>query len=473
MGLEMDFSHFMWQDIMESAVGERRSSPAGITSQDFTGTQTRTQAQNDRPLYTLEESYEFLASNDPAELDAVAIDLNILGEEFDLGLGQDAFGDIVPLEDLGPTHPISPTKKSKPKSKGATKLDKNPDPMYAREPSVPFEPLNLDDWAIGFRPSSSGFGLPESGGIGISSRAGSEQRKLRIEVELRRQERDTARVIDVWMEGVPYGFNCPALEGWIKQSFKSLTEDRADRRKRDENDGFAAPPLPKRRREETPSQAPEIGRNDGTTMINFGDEYDWAMGGLGSEIRRGSSVERGMNPSRRASQAPEDFNISQRSGLLPWDNIGISSSTNGDAGPLNFPEKNEHVTVRLRSRSHSGRRSSVGPSRLSASPGRFGPGLEAFGSDVFELVNAVEEQPAQTEVTLERNSFKFLEYARMQTRALSDPSSGVMFSSIAPKESSTAHVAAAAFYHTLVLATKSAVRVKQTEPFGDFAIFTL
>jgi hypothetical protein len=80
----------------------------------------------------------------------------------------------------------------------------------------------------------------------------------------------------------------------------------------------------------------------------------------------------------------------------------------------------------------------------------------------------------------------------MQTRALADPSGGVMFSSIAPSESSTAHVAAAAFYHTLgehmncclrrgvcliafpiVLATKSAVRVNQPEPFADFAIYTL
>ncbi|CAE6521398.1 unnamed protein product [Rhizoctonia solani] len=554
MGLEMDFSHFMWQDFMGptsgTGAGERRSSPPGITSQDFTGTQTQTQTQNDRPLYTLDESYDFLTSNEPAGLDTGAMDLDI-GEEFDLGLGQDAFGDIVPLDDSGPTNPSSPAKKSKPKPKSATNAMKNPDPMYAREPSVPFEPLNLDDWAIDIHPSSSGFGLPGSGGVvGRSSRAGSveplrfrsqepqpfgadiptptrapenvaemeqeappaalkkpkkkvgaiqdqrteltddelianrnnylkasyhrtfEQGKLRIEVELRRQERDAARVIDVWMEGVPYGLNCPALEDWFKKSFKALTDNKS-RNKRDENDGFAAPPLPKRRREETPSQAPEIGRNAGTPMMNFDDDYNWGMGGLDSELPRGSSVERGMDPSRHASQVPEEVNVSQRSGLLPWDNVGISSSTNGDVGPLNLPEKDEHITVRLKSLSRSGRGSSVALSRLSASPGRFGPGLDAFGSDAFELGNAAEEQPTQTEVTLERNSFKFLEYARMQTRALSDPSSGVMFSGIAPKESSTAHVAASAFYHTLVLATKSAVRVKQTEPFGDIAIFAL
>ncbi|KAF8707861.1 Isopentenyldiphosphate isomerase, partial [Rhizoctonia solani] len=547
MGLEMDFSYFIWQDFMDvgsSGRGDgRHSSPLGITSQDFTGTQTQTQAHNDRPLYTLEESYEFLTSNEPAGLDTAAMDLDILGEDFDLGLEQDAFGDIVPLDDSELTNPSFYTKKPKSKPRVSTNNQKNTDPMYAREPSVPFEPLNLDDWAIGVYPLSSGAGLPGSGGVvGFSSRVGSieplrfqsqepypfdvnfpdppqapgnvvdehkdipplgpkrpkkkagviqdrrteltddeliasrnnylkEQGKLRVEVELRRQERDAVRVVDVWMEGVPCGFDCPALEDWLKQSFKSLTYDKSNKRKRDENEGFAAPSLPKRRREETPSQAPEIGRNAGTPMMNFGDEYGWGIGGIGasgsraysqaqrayrlkgSEFPRSSSVERGMNPSRHVSQTPEDINISQRSGLLPWDNVGISSSTNGGAGPLNPLEGDEHITVRLKSFSHSGRGSSVTLSRLSASPGKFGPGLDALGSDAFEMNDVVGEQPIQTEVTLEKNSFKFLEYARMQTRALSDSSGGVMFSSIAPQESSTAHVAASAFYHTLGMQT--------------------
>ncbi|QRW19285.1 cohesin subunit rad21 [Rhizoctonia solani] len=514
MGLEMDFSYFIWQDFMDvgsSGRGNgRHSSPLGITSQDFTGTQTQTQAHNDRPLYTLEESYEFLTSNEPAGLDTAAMDL-------------DAFGDIVPLDDSELTNPSFYTKKPKSKPRVSTNNQKNTDPMYAREPSVPFEPLNLDDWAIGIYPSSSGVAFqeveslsfdvnfpdpPQAGNVVdehkhipppgpkrpkkkagviqdrrteltddelIASRNNylKEQGKLRIEVELRRQERDAVRVVDVWMEGVPYGFDCPALEDWLKQSFKSLTYDKSNKRKRDENEGFAAPSLPKRRREETPSQAPEIGRNAGTPMMNFGGEYGWGIGGIGSEFPRSSSVERGMNPSRHVSQTPEDINISQRSGLLPWDNVGISSSTNGGAGPLNPLEGDEHITVRLKSFSHSGRGSSVTLSRLSASPGKFGPGLDALGSDAFEMNDVVGGQPIQTEVTLEKNSFKFLEYARMQTRALSDSSGGVMFSSIAPQESSTAHVAASAFYHTLALATKSAIRVKQAWPFGDLVIYTL
>ncbi|ELU41722.1 hypothetical protein AG1IA_04252 [Rhizoctonia solani AG-1 IA] len=474
MGLEMDFSYFIWQDFMDvgsSGRGDgRHSSPLGITSQDFTGTQTQTQAHNDRPLYTLEESYEFLTSNEPAGLDTAAMDLGILGEDFDLGLEQDAFGDIVPLDDSELTNPSFYTKKPKSKPRVSTNNQKNTDPMYAR-PSVPFEPLNLDDWAIGIYPSSSGAGLPGSGGVvGFSSRVGSieplrfqsresypfdvnfpdppqapgnvvdehkdipppvpkrpkkkagviqdrrteltddeliasrnnylkEQGKLRIEVELRRQERDAVRVVDVWMEGVPY-VDCPALEDWLKQSFKSLTYDKSNKRKRDENEGFAAPCAlhseQRPKHEETPSQAPEIGRNAGTPMMNFGGEYGWGIGGIGasgsraysqaqrayrlkgSEFPRSSSVERGMNPSRHVSQTPEDINISQRSGLLPWDNVGISSSTNGGAGPLNPLEGDEHITV-------SGRGSSVTLSRLSASPGKFGPGLDALGSDAFEM----------------------------------------------------------------------------------------
>jgi hypothetical protein len=53
-----------------------------------------------------------------------------------------------------------------------------------------------------------------------------------------------------------------------------------------------------------------------------------------------------MYASRRASQVPEDFNISQRSGLLPWDNVGISSSGNEHIGLLDLREGEEHITVR-------------------------------------------------------------------------------------------------------------------------------
>ncbi|KAF8605081.1 hypothetical protein BDV93DRAFT_605577 [Ceratobasidium sp. AG-I] len=568
LGIDFDIGGPIWEDFFNPLAGAGRpQSPSpGITSQDFS---KDTQTQSQRPLYTLEEPHNFFAMDELAPGDD-PIDLGLgLGlEDFDLGLGQDAFGDVLPLEGDGAAKIGSPGKKrQKAKSKNATGMTGANKDAEAGQ-IVPFEPLNLGDWAIGVQPSSSGFGLPGSGGLGMSSsRLGSvqpqhfqpqepqpmaidipeqaegfpgqvengeggeggdgappgpaapkkakkqksalqdtrtelrddeliasrnnylkEQQKIRIEVELRRQERDASRVIDMWMEGVPYGVNCPALDDWFKQSFKALVDENSNRRKRDEDDGFAAPKLPtKRKREETPSQGPEIGRNRGTPM-NFGDEYNWGgdVGvGAGTDMGfpRGSSIEApemGMRQSRPVSQARDDVNASQRSSLLPWDNMGVSSSTNGDAGPVNFPGAEggnplqvDHVTVKLRGSSRSGRESSAAPSRLSASPGRFGPGMDAFEGEAFDLGGTIEERPTQTEVTMERNSFKFLEYARMQTRALADPSGGVMFSSIAPVESSTTHVAAAAFYHTLVLATKSAVRVTQLEPFADFAIQTL
>lgn len=55
----------------------------------------------------------------------------------------------------------------------------------------------------------------------------------------------------------------------------------------------------------------------------------------------------GMRPSRPVSQARDDVNASQRSSLLPWDNMGVSSSTNGDAGAIGVPgsEGGNHLQV--------------------------------------------------------------------------------------------------------------------------------
>ncbi|KAG8696788.1 hypothetical protein FRC09_008263, partial [Ceratobasidium sp. 395] len=365
MNLDFDFAGPLWEDFVtpfangtapfqalsslqtNNSTGDRHS--PGITSQDFTGTETQTQTQTQRPLYTLDEPHaDLLAVNGFGEIDnPIDLGLDLGLEGFDLGLGQDAFGDPLPLEDIDLMDVDSPTKqRRKPKPKNAAGFGANTDipPMYVPEPNATVEPLNLDDWALGFEPSSSGFGLPGSGGPGVSSshpgsrfqsrepqpvgndqlqqmhegtgagagepaggREGEEvappapkkpkkqktalqdtrtelredeltadnyvkeQKRLRIEVQLRRQERDAARVIDVWMEGVPYGFNCPALDKWFKESFKALVSDNSHRRKRDEDDGFAVPPPPaKRRRDDTPSQGPEIGRRMGTPM-NFGD----------------------------------------------------------------------------------------------------------------------------------------------------------------------------------------------------------
>lgn len=73
-------------------------------------------------------------------------------------------------------------------------------------------------------------------------------------------------------------------------------------------------------------------------------------------------------------------------------------------------------------------------------------------------------------MTLERNSFNFLEYAKMQLNAFPSATASLKFNDVVPVEASTRHVTAAAFYHCLVLGTKNLLGVKQTEPYGDIEL---
>ncbi|TFY81945.1 hypothetical protein EWM64_g2065 [Hericium alpestre] len=58
----------------------------------------------------------------------------------------------------------------------------------------------------------------------------------------------------------------------------------------------------------------------------------------------------------------------------------------------------------------------------------------------------------------------------MQTQTLARPADGLCFDEVVPKNTSTPHVAAAAFYHCLVLATKNLIRVAQPEAYGPLKI---
>ncbi|TFY62923.1 hypothetical protein EVJ58_g3563 [Rhodofomes roseus] len=92
-------------------------------------------------------------------------------------------------------------------------------------------------------------------------------------------------------------------------------------------------------------------------------------------------------------------------------------------------------------------------------------------------------------LTLERNSHNFLEsvayvetkenelltvvcdrYAKMQLKTFPSATSTLTFDDVVPKQTSTPHVAAAAFYHCLVLATKNLVGVAQEAPYGTLSI---
>ncbi|KAI0003692.1 hypothetical protein BJV74DRAFT_479605 [Russula compacta] len=156
---------------------------------------------------------------------------------------------------------------------------------------------------------------------------------------------------------------------------------------------------------------------------------------------------------------------SHKSSLFPWDNAGLSSSVAGvpfDMGSDRF-SIGQH-DVRLKDPSvvrSSGRESSLVPSQLNSGPGTFGfsPGtFEKIGSHVndsfeFDVPGSVMQgnvpgvEPDL--VTLERASFNFSEYVKMQLQTVQRPSEGLAFDNVAPRETSTPHVAAAAFYHCL------------------------
>lgn len=139
----------------------------------------------------------------------------------------------------------------------------------------------------------------------------------------------------------------------------------------------------------------------------------------------------------------------------------------------------DHAEMKL-TRDSSSRRESPIPSRPQSL--RFGvvsPPTFSRNSFIHSFVKVPEDGPlaasdgsgGQSSLQkLEKHSLNFLEYARMQYRCLSSLSSCLIFDDVVPKASSTPHVAAAAMYHCLVLATKDLIALHQEEPYGPIAI---
>lgn len=213
-----------------------------------------------------------------------------------------------------------------------------------------------------------------------------------------------------------------------------------------------------------------------------------------NDYYRGSSEDPGQ--ARRVSRAASivggnDLGInlggqlgSQRSSLFPWDNAAASSSSGNVPHNIQGSQdiQVDHVEVRLRGSSQSRRESSLIPSQLGSILA--GPGLSpALGSQVFDgedygfkVDKAAQEETQETQksdlnlVTLERNSFNFLEYAKMQFQTLSGPGIRLTFDTVVPTLTSTRHVAAAAFYHCLVLATKDLIHLEQQNAYDTVRI---
>ncbi|KAF5312434.1 hypothetical protein D9619_003276 [Psilocybe cf. subviscida] len=323
------------------------------------------------------------------------------------------------------------------------------------------------------------------------------QNKLRREMNAKQLQKDHDRIIDDMICGVPHGIQAPGLVNFWQGAFKVQIDARSgavDIHPEDEE------PVSKRRKRNTRDEeqeveidhdlnAPGMGWDDG--QWGAGDQYgemgmivDEEFGGV-----RQSSEEPGQ--ARRVSRsasilgagfelAPRDpANASQKSSLFPWDHAGPSSSGGNEPfGGMDPPI--ETVSVRLRTRSLSRAGSSpLAPSKRGSATGViFSPAAPGIDDDfIFDVENGGLAEGTQQEtqksdinlVTLERNSFNFLEYARMQQQTL-PKSAELTFDTVVPKVSSTRHVAASAFYHCLVLATKNFLSLHQEEPYEFITI---
>ncbi|KAF8311037.1 Rec8 like protein-domain-containing protein [Cantharellus anzutake] len=211
---------------------------------------------------------------------------------------------------------------------------------------------------------------------------------------------------------------------------------------------------------------------------------------------------------------------SQRSSFLPWEQGGFQSSdfdagfpalsgAGGSMQDLAFGGTPDMLRIDGRGRGSQdlGREGSLGapPSRYASDSPAFKFGVSG-GEDIVnvspnlgigryhhasspvvlqthgmviprdsQLIDSQQESQqshlsdASRLVALERNALNFFEYTKQLLA--SKQSSSIRLQDIAPVETSTPRVAAAAFYHCLGLATKSLIRLKQETPYADVFIF--
>ncbi|KAJ3909511.1 Rec8 like protein-domain-containing protein [Lentinula edodes] len=352
----------------------------------------------------------------------------------------------------------------------------------------------------------------------------SDQYLQRREFISKRLEKDSGRVVEDLIWGVPKGIEAPALIDFWQRNFKVQVETRTgvihlDMSEEDE------PPTKRRRvaaardrgfedyMQVDEMEQPELNMENEAEM-GRGDEgnfFETGWNDIDVEPRLRSSEEPGQ--ARQMSKPPSDIGAnfsfdlgslgrqegSQRSSLFPWDNAGAGPSSSVDAfGGGSDRVSIDRAEIRIRGSSFSRRESSLVPSQNGStgirgiSPGDIRiRGSQVIGEDfVFSGVEPENAQTMNTQntqtmntntqidsqksdlnlITLERNSFNFLEYAKMQQQAMPTGSENISFDVVVPQLTSTRHVAAAAFYHCLVLATKDLLKVHQAQPYGAISL---
>ncbi|KAH7930949.1 hypothetical protein BV22DRAFT_1101346 [Leucogyrophana mollusca] len=353
-----------------------------------------------------------------------------------------------------------------------------------------------------------------------------EQNIIRREIALKRYEKDHGKIIDDMLWGVPGGVQAKVLVDFWLDNLRAQVEARSGLLVIDplgltsilEDD---SPPPKRRKTKITPEGEKDRGYDihpqENVNFEGWGADQNVDMGidmgggmdidmafDMGGNYNQGDDLPSGSNnlrsseepgQARRTSRAPSAFgdNLgfdvalqnslgSQPSALFPWDNAGNSSSVSGKAAGFSCQSSDklniDHAEIRVRGSSLSRRGSSIAPSQASfpgGSPPTVAKGSqlneEDFVFDVPPYNSQLESQQSDLNlVTLERNSFNFLEYAKMQFRSLSGSAPFLSFDAVAPKETSTAHVASAALYHCLVLGTKDLIHLQQEEPYGRIGI---
>ncbi|KAK0465040.1 Rec8 like protein-domain-containing protein [Desarmillaria tabescens] len=325
------------------------------------------------------------------------------------------------------------------------------------------------------------------------------QKLLRHENEYKRSEKGNGRLLEDIIWGVPDYIEAPVLVDFWQENFKVQVEARTGILLIHPTDE----PPSKRRKIRDPNTLKEAltgpAEHDyamDVDMVDFGRDDVPIDFDFGQQIRSSEEPGQGRQVSRPPSLGGGQFDIdpspeepltqSQRSSLFPWDNAGVFSSSSGAGGFAGGSDRIsvDRADIRMRGSSVSRRESSLVPSASATGLG-LSPGVTDRGSQVGEdyqfevdpeegannLNSQMESQKSDLNlVTLERNSFNFLEYTKMQFQTLPDFSNDLSFDAIAPPATSTRHVAAAAFYHCLVLATKDLLHLRQPQPYGPISL---
>jgi len=315
---------------------------------------------------------------------------------------------------------------------------------------------------------------------------------LRYELDAKRRERDCVLLVEQMLWAIPHDIKAPEIIDFWRLNLKIQMDARMGiitARVQGE------PPKKRRRIQEAKTTIIDADLNqyedvngDAGMYMDFGNDFGNDENNNLESARLRSSEEPGQarHNSRPPSSIGSHLNIrprdvpqesaiveSQKGALFPWDNAGASSSSGFAfefAGGTPIGGGDVRIDGRRSSRSPSQREGSV----LAASPAQFRARNDRLSHDDFQFQlppenSAIESQPETSLLTLERNSFNFLEYAKMQLQTL--PTTHTLtFDDVVPKTTSTRHVAAAAFYHCLVLGTKHLVGLRQDQPYDNLSI---